>query len=300
MSSQLYLDVFVPYKPIAGLMARMGQGDATRPATCVLLVSGEHDAVASDADPAATAATAAAIAPEMPGQASPGQIQFWVAMFPGQIPGHPAVLAGESTVTDLEGHELRVTGASQSDTDPCTVVYISGPDAVIPGDTAYDGNQSRTGSRSAQQLADAMIAVPSDPGKPLHAADSRKGRLRADTKSIVMSTLTTRQAARVHATGVQASKKVSQMASVRQLTSGGYLLQVSETELALIKTALAQTGRVSRFGMEVLDEANHDKHGRRAENTRLRREIDALAIREASIRSLHETMAETERDDQVA
>ena len=90
------------------------------------------------------------------------------------------------------------------------------------------------------------------------------------------------------------------MAAVRQLTSGGYLVKVSETELALIKIALEQTERVSRFGMEVLDEADHDSHGRRGDNTRLRREIDALAIREASLRSLHETIAETERGDEVA
>ena len=90
------------------------------------------------------------------------------------------------------------------------------------------------------------------------------------------------------------------MAAVRQLTSGGYLVQVSETELALIKTALEQTGRMSRFGMEVLDEADHDRHGRRAHSTRHRREIEALAIREASLRSLHESMTEAERGDEVA
>ena len=40
------------------------------------------------------------------------------------------------------------------------------------------------------------------------------------------------------------------MATVRQLTNGGYLVEISETELALIKTALEQTERVSRFGIE--------------------------------------------------
>jgi hypothetical protein len=93
---------------------------------------------------------------------------------------------------------------------------------------------------------------------------------------------------------------VNQVAAVRPLASGGYLVKVSETELALIKTALEQTERVSRFGMELLDAADHDRHGRRVENTRLRREIEALAIREASLRSLHETMAETQRGDEVA
>lgn len=90
------------------------------------------------------------------------------------------------------------------------------------------------------------------------------------------------------------------MAAVTQLTGGGYLVQVSETELALIKTALEQTGRVSHFGMEILDEADHYKHGRRAQNTRLRREIEALAIREALLRSLHENMAAAQSGEKVA
>lgn len=90
------------------------------------------------------------------------------------------------------------------------------------------------------------------------------------------------------------------MAVVRQLTSGGYLVQVSETELVLIKTALKQTQRVSRFGMDLLDGADHDRHRRPVDNTRLRREIEALAIREASLRSLHETMAEAGPGEKVA
>ena len=87
---------------------------------------------------------------------------------------------------------------------------------------------------------------------------------------------------------------------MRQLTGGEYLIQVCEAELALIKTALEQTGRMSRFGIEVLDEADHDRHRWRAENTRLRREIAALAIREASLRSLHESLAETVPGEEVA
>ena len=90
------------------------------------------------------------------------------------------------------------------------------------------------------------------------------------------------------------------MAAVRQLTSDGYLVQVSETELALIKTALKQTQRVSRFGMEVLYEAAHDRHRRRVDNTRLRGEIEVLAIREASLRSLHEAMPEANCGEEVA
>jgi hypothetical protein len=93
---------------------------------------------------------------------------------------------------------------------------------------------------------------------------------------------------------------VSQVAAVRLLTSGEYLIQVSETELALIKTALQQTERVSRFGIKALDRADQGTHGRHLENARLRREIDALAMREASLRFLQETMAGAERGEEVA
>ena len=50
MSGPLHLDVFVvPYKPIVGLIAPMGAGRATWPATAVSLISGERDAVLVDA-----------------------------------------------------------------------------------------------------------------------------------------------------------------------------------------------------------------------------------------------------------
>jgi glyoxylase-like metal-dependent hydrolase (beta-lactamase superfamily II) len=50
MSSPLHIDVFVvPYKPIVGLIAPMGEGEATWPPTSVSLISGEHDAVLIDA-----------------------------------------------------------------------------------------------------------------------------------------------------------------------------------------------------------------------------------------------------------
>jgi hypothetical protein len=49
--------------------------------------------------------------------------------------------------------------------------------------------------------------------------------------------------------------------------------------------------------MEALDGADQDRHGKRMENTRLRREIEALAMREASLRSLQETMAEVKQSN---
>jgi hypothetical protein len=95
-------------------------------------------------------------------------------------------------------------------------------------------------------------------------------------------------------------QELNQMAAVRQLTNGGYLVQVSETELALIKSALEQTERVSRFGIEVLDGADRASYSRRLDNTRLRQEIEALAEREASLRSLHRSFAGANPDDKVA
>ena len=50
MSSPLHLDVFLAaYKPIVGLLAPMGDGAATWPASSVSLISGERDAVLIDA-----------------------------------------------------------------------------------------------------------------------------------------------------------------------------------------------------------------------------------------------------------
>jgi glyoxylase-like metal-dependent hydrolase (beta-lactamase superfamily II) len=50
VSGLLQLDVFVAaYKPITGLIAPMGEGEATWPATSVSLISGERDAVLIDA-----------------------------------------------------------------------------------------------------------------------------------------------------------------------------------------------------------------------------------------------------------
>jgi uncharacterized protein (DUF1786 family) len=83
-----------------------------------------------------------------------------------------------------------------------------------------------------------------------------------------------------------------QVASVKELASGGYQVTVSETELALMRTALAEAERVSRFGIEVLDEADRNRAGEPSVNSRLLQEIDVLAMREASLRSLQKTMAE--------
>jgi hypothetical protein len=71
-------------------------------------------------------------------------------------------------------------------------------------------------------------------------------------------------------------------------------------ELALVKSALAETERVSRFGMEVLDDADSSAGAERPEDSRLRREIEALGMREASLRSLQKTLAESDRGGMLA
>ena len=84
------------------------------------------------------------------------------------------------------------------------------------------------------------------------------------------------------------------MASVKQLTGGGYRVTVTGSELSLIRSALDEAERVSRFGIEVLDEADRIGDGERSADSRLLREIDGLAMREASLRSLQKTMAEVD------
>ncbi len=90
--------------------------------------------------PNARAVTAPAVIPEARRQLSPEVMQFWNAIFPGQIPEHPIVPdALDGNVIDLEGHELRIITVGQSDTSVSTIVYIPSLDAVIAGDVAYNG-----------------------------------------------------------------------------------------------------------------------------------------------------------------
>ncbi len=90
--------------------------------------------------PNARAVTAAAVVPEAQSQLSPGLMQFWNAVFPGQIPEHPIVPdALEGDVIDLEGQELRIITVGQSDTGVSTIVHIPSLAAVIAGDVAYNG-----------------------------------------------------------------------------------------------------------------------------------------------------------------
>jgi hypothetical protein len=90
------------------------------------------------------------------------------------------------------------------------------------------------------------------------------------------------------------------VATVKQLTASRYQITMTETELVLVKNALAEAERVSRFGMEVLDDVDKSPGAEPSENSRLRREIEALAMREASLRSLQKTMAEVDSGGKLA
>jgi hypothetical protein len=94
--------------------------------------------------------------------------------------------------------------------------------------------------------------------------------------------------------------EVTQVASVRQLPGSHYLVMMTGTELALIRAALGEAERNSRFGMEVLDGVDNSRKGELSENSRLRDEIDSLAMREASLRSLQKTMSEVDRGGKLA
>jgi hypothetical protein len=85
------------------------------------------------------------------------------------------------------------------------------------------------------------------------------------------------------------------VARVSELTGDRYQVMVTATEFALMKNALGEAERVSRFGMEVLDDVDTSRDSALVENSRLRREIEALALREASLRSLQKTMSEIDR-----
>ena len=90
------------------------------------------------------------------------------------------------------------------------------------------------------------------------------------------------------------------MATVKELTSGGYQLTVNGTELALLRSALDEAERVSRFGIEVLDGVDRSQGGESSKDSRLLREIDALAMREASIRWLQKAMADVDGGGKLA
>ena len=89
--------------------------------------------------------------------------------------------------------------------------------------------------------------------------------------------------------------EVSQVATVKQLAASRYEVTMTGTELALMRNALHEAERVSRFGKQVLADAGNSPEAYPTGNSRLRREVDALAMREISLRLLQKTMTEVDR-----
>lgn len=88
--------------------------------------------------------------------------------------------------------------------------------------------------------------------------------------------------------------EVGQVATMRQLSASEYQVTITGTELALVRNALCEAERFSCFGIEVLGDVDNTRDAEPPENGRLRREIEALARRIASLRSLRRTMAEVD------
>jgi glyoxylase-like metal-dependent hydrolase (beta-lactamase superfamily II) len=89
--------------------------------------------------PDARAVALAEVMPAIQSQATPGYLEFWGGLFPGQIPEQPVLPeALDGNVIDLEGHELRLISVGQSDTDPSTVVHVPDLNAVVGGDVCYN------------------------------------------------------------------------------------------------------------------------------------------------------------------
>lgn len=91
--------------------------------------------------------------------------------------------------------------------------------------------------------------------------------------------------------------EVGQVAAVKQRSASEYQVTFTGTELALVRSALREAECFSRFGIGVLGDVDNPRDGEPSENGRLRREIEALATRETSLRSLQNTMAEVDRGE---
>ena len=89
--------------------------------------------------PGAKAVALAEVMPAIQSQVTPGYLEFWRGLFPGQIPEQPVLPeALDGTVIDLEGRELRLISVGQSDTEPSTVVHVPDLNAVVGGDVCYN------------------------------------------------------------------------------------------------------------------------------------------------------------------
>jgi hypothetical protein len=90
------------------------------------------------------------------------------------------------------------------------------------------------------------------------------------------------------------------VATVKQVTGSEYQVAMTATELAMVKNVLDGAERLSRFGIEVLADVDDSRDDDPSKDSRLWREIEILAMREASLRSLRKTLADVDRGDKLA
>lgn len=76
------------------------------------------------------------------------------------------------------------------------------------------------------------------------------------------------------------------MASIRRLTGGGFSIKVSDTELALLRSAVAQTKRTNGNEVQILTDSTEDQ-------TMI---TEALDIRDHALAELSKSMAGFEAD----
>jgi len=173
MPSPLHLDVLVaPYKPIVGLIPPMSAGEATWPATSVSLITGERDAVLVDA----------ALTPE-----DAEHIVTWIGATGKNLTtiyithGHADHFFGLNTILGaFTDHDKRIQWIASVEhieaLNPSIVVAghkrpdarDDDPAAILGGTKTYirDFEQSLSGSHSAQELVDKMMALHGDLGNP--------------------------------------------------------------------------------------------------------------------------------------
>src|SRR5215472_12769474 len=80
---------------------------------------------------------------------------------------------------------------------------------------------------------------------------------------------TPRRVAGQEMTNSDRDTEVNQVATVKRIAGSEYLVIMTGTELDLIRCALGEAERVSRFGMKVLDQGDHGQNGS-PKNSRLR------------------------------
>jgi hypothetical protein len=90
------------------------------------------------------------------------------------------------------------------------------------------------------------------------------------------------------------------VATVKRRTGSEYQVTMTATELAMVRNALDGAERLSRFGIEVLADVDNSRDDDLPKDSRLWREIEVLAMREASLRSLRKTLTDVDRGDKLA